>query len=91
MSNITRKESMALNSLEEEKQIRILEADKGNYTVELNESTYNEKISSLLESEVCEILRKEPKSQIDRKLWKVLTKHKTVLPVVMKQNDSLPQ
>jgi hypothetical protein len=45
---MTRRESMALKSLKT-KQIRILQADKGNCTVVLNESTYKEKISSLLE------------------------------------------
>jgi hypothetical protein len=48
-SKITRKESMALKSLKEKKEIRILQGDKGNYMTMLNESTY-EKISSLSES-----------------------------------------
>jgi hypothetical protein len=62
--NMTRRKSMALKSLKINKQIRILQADKGNCTVVLNESTYKEKISSLLESGVYEILRKGPTSQI---------------------------
>jgi hypothetical protein len=43
-----------LKSLKNNKKIRILQADKGNYTVVLNESTYKEKISSL-QSQRCTI------------------------------------
>jgi hypothetical protein len=52
ISNITSQESVALKSLRDYKEIRTLQADKGNCTVILNESSYNEKISSILESEV---------------------------------------
>jgi hypothetical protein len=55
-----KKESMALKSLKDNKEIRILQADKGNCTVMLNESTYKEKISSLLESGVYEIYGRIP-------------------------------
>jgi hypothetical protein len=57
----------------------------GNCTVVLNESTYKEKITSLLESGVYEILCKDPTSQIERKIWKLLTKHKTVIPAALKR------
>jgi hypothetical protein len=40
---------MALKSLTDNKEIRILQDDKGNYMVALNETTYEEKISALLE------------------------------------------
>jgi vacuolar-type H+-ATPase subunit C/Vma6 len=81
-SNITMKESMALKSLKDKTEIRILQADKGNCMVVLKESTYREKISSLLESGVYEILRKDLMSQIERKIQKLLSKHKTVLTTV---------
>jgi hypothetical protein len=42
------------------------------------------KIASVLESGVYKILHKDPTSQIDRKIWKLLTKHKTVLPAALK-------
>jgi hypothetical protein len=51
-SNVTKKKFMALKSLIGNNEIRILQADKGNCSVVLNESTYREKISSLLESGV---------------------------------------
>jgi hypothetical protein len=71
---------MTLKSSKDDKEIRILQANKGNCMLVLNESTYKEKISSLLESGVYEILLKNPTSQIERKVRKLLTKHKTVLP-----------
>jgi hypothetical protein len=83
-SNIIRKESMALKSLKDNKGIRSLQADKGNCTVVLNESAYKEKISSLLKSGVYETLRNDPTAQIERKIWKLLTKHKTPLPAAFK-------
>jgi hypothetical protein len=39
-SNISRKEFMALKSLQDNKEIRILQTDKGNCMVVLNESIY---------------------------------------------------
>jgi hypothetical protein len=74
---------MALKSLKHNKEVRIPQADKGNCTVVFNESAYNEKISCLLESGVYEIQHKDPTFQIERKIWKLLTKHKTVLPAVL--------
>jgi hypothetical protein len=50
----------------------------------LNESTYKEKISSLLESGAYEILHKDPTSQIERTIRKLLTKHKTAIPATLK-------
>jgi hypothetical protein len=50
----------------------------------LIESTYKEKLSSLLESGVYEILHKDPMSQIERQTWKLLIKHKPVLPIALK-------
>jgi hypothetical protein len=39
---------MALKSLKDNKEIRILQADKGNCMVVLKNSTFKEKLSSLL-------------------------------------------
>jgi hypothetical protein len=58
-SNMTKRESTALKFLKNNKKIRIIQADKANCTVVLNESTCKEKISSLLEPEVYETLSKE--------------------------------
>jgi hypothetical protein len=58
-SNITMKECMALNSLKDNKAIRILQADKGNCEVVMNESTYKyeadskSKVSKVLGTSSC--------------------------------------
>jgi hypothetical protein len=52
--------------------------------VVLNKSTYKEKISSLLESGVYEILHEDATSQIERKICRLHTKHITVLPAALK-------
>jgi CO dehydrogenase/acetyl-CoA synthase beta subunit len=83
---MAKREFTALKSLKNNKEIRILQADKGNCTVVLNESAYKEKISNLLEPEVYDALSKEPTAQIERKVQTLLTKHKTVLPVALKRN-----
>jgi hypothetical protein len=84
--NITRKESVPVRSLKDSKEIRILQADKGNCTIVLNECTCTEKMSSLLESGAHKILLKDTTSQIQRKMRKLLTKHKTVLPSALNNN-----
>jgi hypothetical protein len=82
---MTKRESTALKSLNNKNKIRILQADKGNCTVVLNESTYKEKISSLLEPEVYDTLSKNPTERIERKIRQLLTKHKTVLLFALKR------
>jgi hypothetical protein len=44
-----------------------------------------EKITSLLESKVYEILHRDPTSQIEKKVQKLLIKHKTVLHAAFKR------
>jgi hypothetical protein len=51
---------MALKYKKDYTEIRVLQADKGYWTVIFNESSYNEKISSLPESEIYETLRRVP-------------------------------
>jgi hypothetical protein len=48
-----------------------------------NESTYKEKISSLLESGLYEILRKDPTFKTERNIRKLLTKQKTFVPAAL--------
>jgi hypothetical protein len=55
--NITRKKSMALKSLKDNKEIRILQSYKENCKVVLNVFTYKEKITSVLEPGVYVIVR----------------------------------
>jgi urease accessory protein UreE len=65
-SSRARNESVTLKSLERNKEIRIVQADKGNSTVALNEATHKEKIPSLLESAVQEHLSKDPTYQTEK-------------------------
>jgi hypothetical protein len=48
--DMTRKESISLKYLNDDKQIRILQAVKRNCMIVLSEATHKEKICSLLES-----------------------------------------
>jgi hypothetical protein len=50
----------------------------------LDESKYKEKLNTLLESGVYEPLPKDPTAKIERKVQKLLSKHKTVLPTGLK-------
>jgi hypothetical protein len=65
--------------------IRILPADKGNCTVVLDESKYNDKINTLLESGVYEPMPKDPTAKVERKVQQILAKYKTVLPTEVKR------
>jgi hypothetical protein len=50
--NMTTKEFKAVKSLRLDKDIRNLQADRGNCVVVLDESKYKDKLNALLESEV---------------------------------------
>ncbi|PNF42699.1 hypothetical protein B7P43_G14177 [Cryptotermes secundus] len=82
--NITMKELKAVKSLRLNKEIRILQADKGNCTVVLDESKYKDKLNTLLESGVYETLPKDPTAKVERKVQKLLSKYKTTLPSDLK-------
>jgi hypothetical protein len=49
-SNISKQEMAAIKSLKQDKDIRILQADKGNCTVVLDEVEYKNKLNTLLQS-----------------------------------------
>jgi hypothetical protein len=66
--NVTKTELRAVKSLSLNKDIRILQADKGNCTVVLDESKYKEKLNTLLESGVYEPLPKDPTAKIERNI-----------------------
>ncbi|XP_064463281.1 uncharacterized protein LOC135374214 [Ornithodoros turicata] len=70
--NITREEHKALRSLQEDSKIVILPADKGNSTVVLDRQDYDGKIRDLLDNSTYENLKKDPTSQIQTKLNKIL-------------------
>jgi hypothetical protein len=77
--NMTRKESTALWFLKKEQ----ANANSTSWQRKLHGSVERVHLQGL-ESGGCEILRKDPTSQIERKIRKLLTKHKTVLPAALK-------
>jgi hypothetical protein len=66
------------------KVIRIIQADKGNCTVVFVESKYKEKLNTLLEFGVYEPVPKNDAAKVERKIQKLLSKHKTALPTGLK-------
>jgi hypothetical protein len=76
---MSKKELKTMRSLMHNKDIRILQADKGNCMVVLDESKYKDKLITLLESTVNEPLPKDPTAKLRRKVYKLLSKHKTAL------------
>jgi hypothetical protein len=84
MLYMTKKELKAIKSLRLNKDIRIPQADNGKCTVVLDETKYKSKLNTLLESGVYEPLTKDPSANVERKLHKLLSKHKTALPTDLK-------
>jgi hypothetical protein len=63
-----------VKSLRLNKDIRILQTDKCNCAVVLDDSKYRDKSDTLLESRI-----NEPLPKVERKLQKLLSKHKTTV------------
>jgi hypothetical protein len=87
--NMTTKELKAVKSLRQHKDTRILQADKGNCTVVFDESKYKEKLNTLLEFSFYEPLPNDPTARVERKMQKVLFKHKTTFPIDLKHKLTL--
>jgi hypothetical protein len=54
--------------------------------VVLDESKYKEKLKTLLESGVYEPLPKDHTAKVERKVQKLISKHKTILPIDLEHN-----
>jgi hypothetical protein len=65
---MTTKELRAVISLRLNKNIRILQADKGNCKVVMYESEYKDKLNTLLESGVYEPLPEDPTAMVEKKV-----------------------
>jgi hypothetical protein len=68
MPNTTKEELKTVQLLRLNKGIRILQADKGNCMVALEESKYKNKLNTLLKYEVYEHLPKNPTAEVERKV-----------------------
>jgi hypothetical protein len=77
--SMTTKELKTVKSLRLDKDIRILQADKGNCTLVLDESKYKDKPNTLLDSGIYQPLPKDPTAKVERKVQKLLSKHKTTV------------
>ena len=67
-SNMTKDQWMALKKLEEDKDIVVLPADKGNATVLLDKSEYNQKMNDLLKDASYKRLKGNPTTRVERKV-----------------------
>jgi hypothetical protein len=81
---MTTQELKPVKFLRLSKDTRILQADKRNCTVVFHESKYEDTLNTLLESGVNEPLPKDPTDKVWRKIQKLLSKHKTTLPIDLK-------
>jgi hypothetical protein len=78
--DIVRRNMKAVRSLRLNKDIRILQADKGNCSVMLDESKYKDKLTTLLEPVVYKPWSKDHTDTVARKVQKLLFKHKPAPP-----------
>ena len=73
MKNVTKEERKAMKDLREDKNIRILQADKGNATVVLDAMDYDSKVHDLIDdTKSYRILKKDPTRATERKLLTLL-------------------
>ena len=78
--NISKMEGQALKSLQDDKSIIILPADKGNATVELDRVEYSNKLADLIgNGGYCKV-KKDPTLKTERKLSQILGKNKDLIP-----------
>jgi hypothetical protein len=74
----------AVKSLRLNKDIRILQADTDNCIVGFDESKYKDKLNTLQESGVYEPLLKNPTAKVERRIKKLLYRHKTTILIDLK-------
>jgi hypothetical protein len=77
---MSKEELRAVRSLRLNKDIRILKEDKGKLVLVLDEAKYKDKLNTLLGSGVY-----EPLAKVERRVQKLLSKHKTALPTDLKR------
>jgi len=75
-SNTAGRELKSIKSLKENKDTRLLQADKGNCIVVLDDSEYKHALNSLQESGVYEPLSKNTTSAVETEVQELLSKYK---------------
>ena len=78
--NLTRDEQKALQQLSKDEEIIILPADKGNATVVMNKSEYNNKMESLLSSGQYRKVKTHKTNGVERKIKALLKKAENEIP-----------
>ena len=71
-SNISSEENTALKNLRNDVSITIIPADKGNATVILNKTDYQQKLRDIIENGNYKIIKKDPTLTTERKLKSLL-------------------
>lgn len=71
-ANLTREQSCALKELEKDKTIVVLPADKGNATVIMDRTQYNDKMNEILSDVSYKPLTKDPSKKTERQLTQIL-------------------
>src|SRR5579859_3284631 len=93
-SNITRSEAQALKQLKKDDSIKILPADKGNATVVMDSSEYDQKISDLINTDQYVKIKSDRTACVERNIKKELNKIKKDIPEELfnrlNPNNSVP-
>lgn len=71
-SNISRQEWEAIKDLHNDESIVILKVDKGNATVVLEHSSYQQKVNNILQNEAFKVIPRDPTSTIERTVTKLI-------------------
>lgn len=74
--NLSRKEQNAINTLRKDHSIHILKADKGNATVIMSKTGYEDKVKDILSSNTYNKLKRDPTPSIERKVTQLTLKKK---------------
>jgi len=87
--NISQAEMKALKTLGKDKNIIILKADKGNSTVVMNRTEYDEKIEVMLsDSKTYQVLQSDPAKKCENKLKALISGYKDKIPDSIKRRIS---
>jgi hypothetical protein len=74
--NMTKKRLKVMKPVRLNKGIRILQADRDNSTVVMDESKYKDKLITLLESRFMNPCLKDPVAKVEKEVQKLLSKSK---------------
>ncbi|KAK3732372.1 hypothetical protein QZH41_005703 [Actinostola sp. cb2023] len=87
--NISQAEMKALKTIGKDKNIIILKADKGNSTVVMNRTEYDEKIEVMLsDSKTYQVLQSDPAKKCENKLKALISGYKDNIPDSIKRRIS---